>query len=439
MALNQAYQEQGTRRKAASTSKKSLEEDIIDLTIEDSDAPSGRSRTGSRPKSSLATKLEQAAARRPPITPPVLSPTSGNVPSRRKTMTAVVSSPSKDEPTPRPRSAPTAPVPELPLVIKSSISAESRRSTSSDEVAAIRRPTLPSRVRRIVQSPSQEVDDSESLEEREVYQAMMEDSGASFTGVESDVAIPALPATSSDGSPIRASPELIPPLRRSLRHSSPSSHSEMDNIVPFTDAESPPDSSPSPGPEEPAVALSYGGFKALTWQDHKKDFRNLGLKCYSAKDLQTTLPDSINRLSEYTRMDRGMKDIFRAYMLENIVEDEAGAPDIEILNNVDHEPTPLFEFIYSNRVWYGEGVPLPDYSKLKGCDCIGRCDPKSKTCACAKRQRKYLGNEDGCVYEKNGRLKHPRYPIFECNELCSCDDDCRNRVGMGTVNCFLVG
>ncbi|KAF9447464.1 SET domain-containing protein [Macrolepiota fuliginosa MF-IS2] len=173
---------------------------------------------------------------------------------------------------------------------------------------------------------------------------------------------------------------------------------------------------------------SYGGFKALTWEHHKKDLNNFHLKHYSAKDIPTSLPDSINGLSEYTRSNRGMQDIFRAFILESVAEDETGAPDIEIVNEVDTEPTPLFEFKYSNRMWYGEGVPPPDYNKLKGCECVGGCDPRSKKCACAVRQREYLGMEDGCVYDKNGRLKHPRYPILECNEMCACDDDCRNRV-----------
>jgi histone-lysine N-methyltransferase SUV39H len=282
----------------------------------------------------------------------------------------------------------------------------------------------PSRLKRVIRSPNEAVSDSDAKEEREVYKAVLQ--GASLSSNEArnidedEALIPAMRTNSS-------SPDLIPPLRASPA----SSPSEPDNLVPFTDAESPPDSSPSPGPEGSAtVSLTYGGFKALTWENHKKDFKNLGLTHYSAKDLPTALPDSVNRLSEYTRRNPGLRDVFRAYMLENIMDDEANAPDIEVINNVDLEPTPLFEFVYSNRIWYGEGVPLPDYSKLKGCGCIGKCDPKSKTCLCAQRQRKYCDMEDGYVYDKFGRLKHPGYPIFECNEMCSCDDECRNRVGI---------
>lgn len=272
-------------------------------------------------------------------------------------------------------------------------------------------------------------DSDEAAEELEVYEATVRNAGAS-SGEPQNAAGSDAPYLSARSN---MSPELIPPLRQSLRRSSGSSHSETDNILPFTDVESPPDSSPSPGPDDRGAPLSYGGFKALTWETHKRDLSNFHFKHYSAKDIPTSLPDSINRLSEYTRMHQGIRDVFRAYILESIVEDEAGAPDIEIINDVDLEPTPLFEFNYSNRMWYGEGVPLPDYSKLEGCGCVGKCDPRSKTCACAKRQRKYLGMEDGFVYDKNGRLKHAGYPIFECNELCACDEDCRNRVGVSSV------
>jgi len=32
------------------------------------------------------------------------------------------------------------------------------------------------------------------------------------------------------------------------------------------------------------------------------------------------------------------------------------------------------------------------------------------------------------AYNKHGRLQIPGYPIFECNDLCGCGDECRNRV-----------
>lgn len=418
--------------------EESLVEEIIDLTLDDSDEAPGSGLAAIGPSKPLSKQLniEETIPSSPPkipqtsqssgsspIKPPSFSSTTIKDYTRRQTVATVVSSPSKEEPAPRSRSVPAATGPDLPMMAETSRSSPSLPSMSSDEDAPARY-ARQSRLKRVIRSPDEAISDSDAKEEREVYKAIFRgdhQSSNEARKINQDVAFAQATRTSS------SSPDLIPPLRASPA----SSPSEADNLVPLTDAESPPDSSPSPGPEKPTtVVLTYGGFKALTWEDHKKDFKNLGLKHYSAKDLPTALPDSINRLSEYTRMNPGLRDVFRAYMLENIMDDEANAPDVEVINNIDREPTPLFEFVYSNRIWYGEGVPLPDYSKLQGCGCIGKCDPRSKTCSCAQRQRKYCDMEDGCVYDKFGRLKYPGYPIFECNEMCSCDDECRNRVGV---------
>jgi histone-lysine N-methyltransferase SUV39H len=103
---------------------------------------------------------------------------------------------------------------------------------------------------------------------------------------------------------------------------------------------------------------------------------------------------------------------------------------------VDEEPTPQWEFHYTNRIYHGPGVPDPDIANLVGCDCVGKCDPKSKTCACVKRQRELImfpeenmeAYNSGFLYDKQKRLKHTPYPIVECNALCGCDAECMNRV-----------
>jgi len=281
-----------------------------------------------------------------------------------------------------------------------------------------------------------ESDDSGVADEQEAIQVLIDDIPTSAcegrVNLRDGLRVP-LVASSSNASSARSSPDFIIPSRTSIRPSSASSNDQ----VPLTDAESPPASSPSPEPAETIESPSYGGFKALTWNSYKRNLINFPFKHYYTKDIPTSLPDSINRLSAHTRRDAGIRDVFRAFMLENIYDDEGSAPEIEIINEVDAEPSPLFEFNYSNRMWYDEGLTMPDYSKLKGCDCIGQCDPKSRTCACARKTRSYL-EIDGCVYEKNGRLKHPRYPIFECNDLCSCDEHCRNRVNFSNSNCALL-
>ena len=200
------------------------------------------------------------------------------------------------------------------------------------------------------------------------------------------------------------------------------------NSVPVSRTSTPevqePSALPSPG-------KTYGGFRALTWKDFRKDLNNFTPKTYYAKDLPHSLQDHINSMSEYTQMMQGMRDLFKATILENTVEDEPDAPPIEIWNNVDTQTTPPWEFYYTNHMWLGEGVPPPDITTLLSCSCKGGCNPKSKTCACLLRQRELVGDPQlEFAYDKNGRLKIPGYPIFECNDLCGCSDECRNRVSL---------
>ena len=361
------------------------------------------------------TSTKSPVVRPTPITGPFLSQT-----ARSLTRT------SKLRPTPRLRSIPMAPIPP-----SRSRSARASLMLSQREVVG-RHHVTPTR--QIIRKS--ESDDSGVADEQEAIQALIDDIPASAcegrANLRDNLRMPLVFASSSNASSARSSPDFIFPSRRSIRHSSASSKDH----VPLTDAESPPASSPSPEPVETIESPSYGGFKALTWNSYKRNLNNFPFKHYYAKDIPTSLPDSINRLSVYTRRDAGIRDVFRAFMLENICDDEGGAPEIEIINEVDAEPSPVFEFNYSNRMWYGEDLTMPDYSKLKGCECIGRCDPKSRTCACARKTRSYL-EVDGCVYEKNGRLKYPRYPIFECNDFCSCDEHCRNRVSFSNFNCVL--
>ena len=181
----------------------------------------------------------------------------------------------------------------------------------------------------------------------------------------------------------------------------------------------------------PTTAKTYGGFRALTWKDFRADLNNFTPKTFYAKDLPHALQDHINSMSEYTQMMEGIRDLFKATILENTVEDEPDAPPIEIWNSVDTQSTPPWEFYYTNNMWLGEGVPPPDIKNLLSCTCKGGCNPRSKTCACLLRQREATGNPLlEFAYDKNGRLRIPGYPIFECNDLCGCSDECRNRVSL---------
>jgi histone-lysine N-methyltransferase SUV39H len=121
--------------------------------------------------------------------------------------------------------------------------------------------------------------------------------------------------------------------------------------------------------------------------------------------------------------------IFEETILDHTMEDEPFAPPVRVINDIDDESTPPWEFHYTNHMWHGEGVPAPDMFNLPSCDCHGGCDPKSKTCACLKRQQAITQEyTPDFAYDKRGLLKHPDIPIFECNDLCLCGDECRNRV-----------
>ncbi|KAI0368276.1 SET domain-containing protein [Pilatotrama ljubarskyi] len=180
-------------------------------------------------------------------------------------------------------------------------------------------------------------------------------------------------------------------------------------------------------------AFEDAGFEAISWKkDRKRLAREFAPVTQLAKDIPHDLQDRLNSLSLSARSAGNMQVlIFEAEIRANTAEDEPYAPPIQIVNEIDDEPTPPLEFYYSNLMWHGEGVPKPDHESLRGCDCIGPCDPMSKTCTCVKRQRKYwdgAGGGGGFIYDRKGKLRAHEYPIFECNMNCACSDDCTNRV-----------
>lgn len=155
-------------------------------------------------------------------------------------------------------------------------------------------------------------------------------------------------------------------------------------------------------------------------------------------DLPTTLLDSVNSIPDHIRKSLVFRKMFEAVIAENTSQDEPDAPPITVINEIDDEPTPPWEFFYSNKLWYHEDVPPPDYDKLVGCDCVGECDPSSTTCACLRRQNN-LWPEGvragfGFSYDEDGRLKNWDETIVECNDLCRCASKCRNRVSAQQIS-----
>ncbi|KIO32252.1 hypothetical protein M407DRAFT_67079 [Tulasnella calospora MUT 4182] len=151
--------------------------------------------------------------------------------------------------------------------------------------------------------------------------------------------------------------------------------------------------------------------------------------------LDSSLADSMNRTSADFTEDPGRRAIFQ----EMIRTRDRGAPPITVVNDVDKEPCPPFEFDWTNEMLFGEGVPRKD-KDLKGCGCLGPCDPYSKTCACIVRQNYWLGEigEGGFAYGPDGQIMFCHAAVFECNEACGCSEDCQNRVVQNGRKCKLL-
>ncbi|GLB41169.1 putative to Structure Of The Set Domain Histone Lysine Methyltransferase Clr4 [Lyophyllum shimeji] len=223
----------------------------------------------------------------------------------------------------------------------------------------------------------------------------------------------------------------VPARRRSTRSSRSSSRDSV-NYFPDESPIDTPDETPAPSPSPddysvPVPTKTWGGFPSLNWRTYRQNLDNFKPTCYFAKDLPHGLQDTINRWPEHAKRHRALVQVLQSAIQENTADDEPDAPPIEIINEVDDEPTPPWEFHYTNKIWLGEGMSPSDMTKLVSCNCMGRCDPKSKTCACVERQER-ITHIPEFAYDSRGRVKEPDWPIFECNDLCGCGDDCRNRV-----------
>ncbi|KAH0832246.1 hypothetical protein J3R83DRAFT_13220 [Lanmaoa asiatica] len=184
----------------------------------------------------------------------------------------------------------------------------------------------------------------------------------------------------------------------------------------------------------------FGGHRVVTWASYVAEERERAPEYKLAKNIPHSLQDNMNALPASFRQSDVARKIFQAHIREAMTN-EPDAPSIEIFDNgIGSEVTPMWEFHYTNDMWYGEGVPPPDVKGLESCGCVGRCDPKSGKCACAQRQlrwvQQYIDGEiipptwagSPFVYDHRGMLQRLECPIFECNRFCACDEDCPNRV-----------
>lgn len=247
-----------------------------------------------------------------------------------------------------------------------------------------------------------------------------------------------MPVNSNVNSKTASSTSLAPP---EVRSRSPRSSSKRRSLSRVASSVDPLDLLHRRDQAKDGSASQYpGGYRIITWASHVAAQRERPPDYKLAKDLPHSLQDWMNTLpAEFRNSDVGRK-IFEAQIQEAMIN-EPDSPAIEIFDNdIGNEVTPRWEFHYTNELWYAEGVPPPDVKHLESCGCVGRCDPKSKTCACAQRQlrwvRPYIEGEiiprtwpgSPFVYDHKGQLQRLECPIFECNRFCNCDEDCPNRV-----------
>ncbi len=167
----------------------------------------------------------------------------------------------------------------------------------------------------------------------------------------------------------------------------------------------------------------------MSWVTHGKvimrEYANVRLR---ARDIPHRIQDFMNTLSPLMKQTPEYeRNIFKAIIRRNTADVEPHAPEIDIINEVDNESCPSLEFYYTNYMWHSDSVPSLDTSQLKGCGCYPVCLPDS-SCSCLKRQQEFYDeNMSGFNYSR-GHLRYEEYPVFECNALCGCEDDCRNRV-----------
>ena len=127
----------------------------------------------------------------------------------------------------------------------------------------------------------------------------------------------------------------------------------------------------------------------------------------------------------------------RTQFLRNLAVLEG--PRVTVHNDIDHTSPPS-DFVFINRNKHGKGVIAMSEDFMSGCSCrkdngrhIG-CEHLS--CQCVQRSdpnengRKLFpysaaDHDRGCL--RGGYLKL-RNHIYECNDFCNCDNDCKNRL-----------
>ncbi|KAG9120594.1 hypothetical protein FRC07_003848 [Ceratobasidium sp. 392] len=221
--------------------------------------------------------------------------------------------------------------------------------------------------------------------------------------------------------------------------STPEPGDDEDEPIVLSDSDSSPPGTPAPPvPKMPAPHPHLRPSVPDSPSAHLSPSKQLAQKkneiVIPGEKLDTWRVDLVNSMPESYRNDPSVRVVFEAFMDEAMRENEPCAPAIPVENEVDGQPCPPWEFVYCNRVLYGENVPRPDRDALVGCDCLGPCNPENKDCACVQKQEEYfaanagLDGYSGFAFNEDGTIRFDHGVVYGCNSKCSCDLECRNKV-----------
>lgn len=90
-----------------------------------------------------------------------------------------------------------------------------------------------------------------------------------------------------------------------------------------------------------------------------------------------------------------------------------------LVNEVDDVKGPS-HFTYAFSLKYMR--PIGSTRPLQSCRCLSVCLPGDANCSCSQQ------NDGSLPYSSSGLLVNRKSILYECNSLCSCSENCRNRV-----------
>ncbi|GJN89445.1 hypothetical protein Rhopal_002431-T1 [Rhodotorula paludigena] len=175
------------------------------------------------------------------------------------------------------------------------------------------------------------------------------------------------------------------------------------------------------------------------------------------EEFSTEIQDAVNKRERAWRKSRptehplrdAYKGLFEQMVFEASLQEYPPSlpdfrPKIRIVPPVDLPPqywsSPPFEFTYTNRVVYSDGI-VP--KQAPGCSCKGNCGSPDNRFKCECRNRQIQAsrtrpnggprsNHDDFAYDDQERLNSDvllrQDPIIECNSQCGCGTECQNRV-----------